>query len=55
MVKYNFLYNRTFHNIETLNDVAMGWLSRTANALPHAATWKIPYDEMTTEKPLLKP
>jgi len=54
-VKQNFLYNRTFHNIETLNDEAMGWLGRTANALPHAATGKVPYDELITEKPLLKP
>lgn len=54
-VKQNFLYNRTFHNVETLNDEAKGWLGRTANALPHAATWKIPYDEMITEKPFLKP
>lgn len=29
-VKQNFLYNRTYHNIETLNDEAMGWLGRTA-------------------------
>lgn len=54
-VKQNFLYNRTFHNIETLNDEAIGWLGRTANTLPHAATGKIPYDELTIERPFLKP
>lgn len=54
-VKQNFLYNRTFHNVETLNDEAMGWLGRTANALPHATTGKVPYDELTAERPFLKP
>lgn len=54
-VKQNFLYNRTFHNTETLNDEAIAWLGRTANALPHAVTGKAPYDEMITEKTLLKP
>ena len=34
-VKQNFLYNRTYHNIETLNDEVLGWLGRTANSLPH--------------------
>ena len=54
-VKQNFLYNRTFHNIETLNDEAMGWLGRTANALPHAVTGKVPYDELSVERSFLKP
>lgn len=53
-VKQNFLYNRTFHNVETLNDEALSWLGRTANALPHATTGKVPYDELTTERPFLK-
>jgi hypothetical protein len=54
-VKRNFLYNRTFYNIETLNDEAMGWLGRTANALPHAFTQKEPYSEWLIEQPFLKP
>lgn len=33
----------------------MSWLGRTANALPHAATGKVPHDEMIIEEPLLKP
>ena len=53
-VKQNFLYNRTFYNIETLNDEALGWLGRTANILPHAFTGKDPYSELTIEQPFLK-
>lgn len=54
-VKQNFLYNRTFHNVETLNDEAMNWLGRTANALPHAFTQKEPYSEWVKENQFLKP
>lgn len=54
-VKQNFLYNRTYYNIETLNDDAMGWLGRTANALPHAFTQKVPFSEWIIEQPFLKP
>lgn len=54
-VKQNFLYNRTYHNVETLNDEVINWLSRTANALPHASTQKVPYDEWVIERAFLKP
>lgn len=54
-VKQNFLYNRTFFNIETLNDDALGWLGRTANALPHAFTQKEPQSQWIIEQPFLKP
>jgi transposase len=54
-VKQNFLYNRTFYDIDTLNDEAVGWLSRTANALPHSFTRKVPLDEWKIEQPLLAP
>jgi hypothetical protein len=54
-VKQNFLYNRPFYNIETLNDDAVGWLGRTANVMPHNRTMKPPYDEWGLEKPFLKP
>lgn len=54
-VKQNFLYNRTYYNIETLNDDAMGWLGRTANALPHSFTKKEPFNELTIEQAFLKP
>lgn len=35
--KQNFLYNRSFKDLETLNDEAYEWLARTANALEHGA------------------
>jgi hypothetical protein len=54
-VKQNFLYNRTFYNIETLNDDALGWLGRTANGLPHAFTQKSPFSELIIEQPFLRP
>lgn len=54
-VKGNFLRNRIFHNEDTLNDDALAWLSRTANALPHSFTRKIPREEMYVEQKLLKP
>lgn len=54
-VKQNFLYNRTYHNVETLNDDALGWLGRTANALPHAFTQKSPCSELNIEQAFLKP
>jgi hypothetical protein len=54
-VKQNFLYNRPYHNIETLNDEAMGWLGRTANFLPHAVTQKLHFAERILEIPFLTP
>jgi transposase len=54
-IKSNFLYNRTFHNEETLNDEAIAWLGRTANALPHSFTKKEPREEWIIERPMLKP
>ena len=52
-VKQNFLYNRTYYNIETLNDEAMGWLGRTANIIPHNVTHKVPHSEWIIEQPFL--
>ena len=54
-VKMNFLYNRTFHNIETLNDEVLGWLGRTANLLPHGVTKKEPCSEHNIEQSDLTP
>ena len=54
-IKQNFLYNRTYHNIETLNSEAMSWLGRTANSLPHAVTRKMPYVEHIIERSFLQP
>lgn len=54
-VKQNFLYNRAFHNIETLNDEAVAWLGRTANSIAHSTTRKTPHSEWLIEQPFLKP
>lgn len=53
-IKQNFLYNRPFVDIETLNDDALGWLGRTANMLPHNRTKKEPHSEWITEQPFLQ-
>src|SRR5690606_20513514 len=53
-IKTNFLYHRTFYNEETLNEEAIAWLGRTANALPHAFTKRVPWEEWTIEKSMLK-
>jgi transposase len=52
-VKKNFLYNRTFFDIENLNQEVLAWLVRTANYLPHNYTKKPPYQEFLIEKPYL--
>lgn len=54
-VKGNFLRNRIFYNEETLNDEAIAWLGRTANALPHSFTRKEPREEWHIERSMLKP
>jgi transposase len=54
-VKQNFLYNRIYHNLEVLNEQAIAWLERTANALPHTFTRKVPQAELLLEQPFLKP
>ena len=54
-IKQNFLYNRSFEDIETLNHAAIGWLGRTANAMVHGVTQKQPAAEWETEKAFLNP
>src|SRR5690606_4567329 len=54
-VKKNFLYNRTYWDIETLNTEAAAWLGRTANALVHNFTQKVPERELQIEKEHLAP
>jgi len=54
-VKKNFLYNRVYHDIETLNEQAIAWLARTANHLPHNYTKKSPIEEFIVEKEQLRP
>lgn len=52
-IKRNFLYNRTYHNLDILRDDSMGWLSRTANRLPHSFTGKEPFEELEHERHFL--
>jgi hypothetical protein len=54
-VKQNFLYNRSFLDIDTLNAEALAWLSRTANAMAHSATQKQPGAEWEIEQSFLTP
>jgi transposase len=52
--KQNFLYNRVFIDIDTLNDQVLEWLSRTANIMVHHSTRKVPFYEWHIEKNYLK-
>ncbi|MYY27375.1 DDE-type integrase/transposase/recombinase [Elizabethkingia anophelis] len=51
-VKQNFLYNRRYRDIETLNDECIAWLYRTANNLPHGTTKLVPAEELNVENPI---
>ena len=54
-VKKNFLYNRLYSDLETLNTEAIAWLGRTANYLAHNYTKKSPDSEFMIEKEHLGP
>ena len=54
-VKQNFLYNRTFYDLQTLNTDGLNWLERTANRLAHGQTKKSPATELLIEHPFLHP
>ncbi len=54
-VKKNFLYNRSYLDIDSLNTEASSWLTRTANALAHNFTKKVPQEEYYIEKEYLNP
>jgi transposase len=54
-VKKNFLYNRLYSDIQTLNDEAIAWLDRTANYLPHNLTKICPKNAFIDEKSHLRP
>jgi hypothetical protein len=54
-VKKNFLYNRPYSDLESLNIEALGWLRRTANVLEHNFTKKSPQEEHWIEKTHLNP
>ena len=54
-IKYNFLRGRLYYGVFVLNDHALDWLSRTANAKEHSTTHKIPALEWMIEKDHLIP
>ncbi|MRX78873.1 DDE-type integrase/transposase/recombinase, partial [Pedobacter petrophilus] len=54
-VKQNFLYNRSFRDLETLNSDALAWLSRTANTMIHNTTKLVPHQEFIIEQAFLFP
>jgi len=54
-VKKNFLYNRKYIDLDTLNIQAIAWLARTGNNNVHNLTKKRPIDEFITEKQYLSP
>jgi len=54
-VKQNFLHGRRFSTIDILNEQALQWLARTANAKQHASIRKVPSQEWLIEKPFLLP
>lgn len=49
-VKYNFLYNRPFSDIESLNQECLEWLGRTANGMPHSVTMEKPKAQLVLEQ-----
>src|SRR5690606_20345175 len=53
-VKKNFLYNRSYKDLETLNTEVRAWLDWTANALEHGTTKRIPQQEHDIERAFLE-
>jgi len=54
-VKKNFLYNRKYIDLETLNTLVLCWLERTGNNNVHNLTKKRPAEEFAIEKRYLSP
>jgi transposase len=54
-VKLNFLRGRIYEGEDKLNQSALSWLSRTANAKEHSSTKKIPSLEWEIERKYLLP
>lgn len=54
-VKQNFLFQRTYINIELLNEQAILWLNRTGNAILHNTTRKVPAEQWAQEQHFLQP
>ena len=49
-IKHNFLYGRSYSDLETLQWQVIGWLQRTGNGMPHSTTKKIPLEEWIREQ-----
>jgi len=54
-VKKNFLYGRSYYDLDTLQAQVLGWLERTGNGMMHATIRKLPRDEWQKEKQYLRP
>lgn len=54
-IKNNFLYGRSYHDIETLQAQVIGWLGRTGNGMIHSTIRKVPLEEWVIEKEHLHP
>ncbi len=54
-VKNNFLHNRTYVDLDTLQVEGEAWLNRIGNRMPHGTTLRIPYDEWCEECRSLQP
>ncbi|MEJ7737157.1 MAG: IS21 family transposase [Chitinophagaceae bacterium] len=54
-VKNNFLYGRSYYDIETLQAQVIGWLGRTGNGMIHSTIQKVPLEEWALEKEHLHP
>ena len=54
-VKYNFLKDRTFVNIATLQEEGLSWLERTGNGLVHNTTRQVPSEVFDEERKHLMP
>lgn len=52
-IKHNFLFHRTFLDINLLNAQALNWLQRTGNAMIHNTTRRIPEEQWLKEQPCL--
>jgi transposase len=52
-VKQCFLRGRPFNTLDVLNEQALGWLARTANAKEHSSIRKVPCQEWLIEKAFL--
>jgi transposase len=54
-IKNNFLYGRSYFDINTLQLQVLGWLERTGNGMAHSSTRKVPLNEWVIEQLHLAP